>query len=239
MNRHYLFSHPRAALCGAALAMVFSLFLLPAMWAGAQHYYTVRDWVEVQSVSASNAVFDQCPIVTVNRTIKSPVQMSWVVSLDRRTASGWVEVNTSPYPMQGISLYKPDDALPSPMYLPWWLGGPANNELCPWLEPGTYRMVQEWTVVHPFWSPRPLEIISPEFIVVPEDRCADEDAETLVECLPRQRTSLDPDGCRVRASQRGIYHVEGSPWYDRVTSPVDCFTSAEEAAANGYREAGE
>lgn len=45
--------------------------------------------------------------------------------------------------------------------------------------------------------------------------------------------------CRqVRVSTNGQYHVPGSPWYDRVVSPIACYSSPEEAERAGYERAG-
>lgn len=42
-------------------------------------------------------------------------------------------------------------------------------------------------------------------------------------------------GCSIKGSRNGIYHVPGSTYYDRTTKPVRMFCSVKEAEAAGYR----
>lgn len=42
--------------------------------------------------------------------------------------------------------------------------------------------------------------------------------------------------CLIKGTKSRIYHVKGGAFYDRVTNPVVCFKTEDEARAAGYRK---
>ncbi|MCO4849618.1 sunset domain-containing protein [Bacillus vallismortis] len=49
------------------------------------------------------------------------------------------------------------------------------------------------------------------------------------------KTADPAEGCNIKGSKSGIYHIPGSTYYDRTTDPAEMFCSVEDAEAAGYR----
>jgi hypothetical protein len=74
-------------------------------------------------------------------------------------------------------------------------------------------------------------------LVEPGPNCR---SSTAVEPTPAPFYVSESVACdRVRVSGNGRYHEPGSPWYDRVTSPIACYSSPEDAEADDYVRAGQ
>ncbi len=57
--------------------------------------------------------------------------------------------------------------------------------------------------------------------------------------VPVQSTAdskVDQTNCPIKGTSSKIYHLAGGAFYDRITSPVACFSTEAEAVAAGYRK---
>jgi hypothetical protein len=106
------------------------------------------------------------------------------------------------------------------------IGGAAFNW---WRE----RTAQPTADDAPAWPPL-------ETVAAPEVATATSAEPTITQPTSWAEPTADgscPDGFPIKANDKsGIYHVPGGRFYDR-TKPERCYTTAEAALADGYRQA--
>jgi hypothetical protein len=205
------------------LSMVLGTFLFlllgSIVYALLDRQFPSSHWYELNSVIVTGpeggpVVLGQPIIVTVQRTIHRDFKGEYVTTI--RQLPGLHTVCTG-----GLSvLYRSNSNLPEPLTLGYWTEGsrPPCEEA---LEPGFY-VLQTCVTVQPnlsFLADRQVCRDSPPWEVVAE------------------QVALRCD--RIRVSRPGIYHTPASPWYESITHLLDCLDSEAEAAAKGYRRAGE
>jgi hypothetical protein len=97
--------------------------------AGLESFYVAR------SVTAERV--GNTAHLTVNREVKRPIHMGFVVRVFEKAERGWAQVCFSEH---GPFLYTPEDDEPDPITMDWWTVGD-----CPVLPPGPARIVTTWT----------------------------------------------------------------------------------------------
>lgn len=93
-----------------------------------------RDYFEVHAIRGER--HDDTAMLWVDRTIKAPVHMGYIVRVHEWTAAGWRQYCRAAGP---TILYKPDTILDQPVSLDWWSDG-----ICPTLPDGPARIVTTW-----------------------------------------------------------------------------------------------
>ena len=104
--------------------------LLPRSW-----------WFQVWSVHVEDTVEGGDPAMAVVRTIHRPFKADWIAEVER-----WHNGRFTSIPSctgRGTNNYSPDNDLPDPLHLSWWIY-PANCSLLP----GRYRVETVWTLSH-------------------------------------------------------------------------------------------
>lgn len=76
-------------------------------------------------------------LLTVDRSIHAPIDMSWSIRVMEETGEGWMQFCTA---QSGVFQYRPESVLPRPVTLDWWTSGQ-----CPTLPDGPARIVTTWT----------------------------------------------------------------------------------------------
>jgi hypothetical protein len=104
--------------------------LLPGSW-----------WFQVWSVHVEDTVEGADPEMVVVRTIHRPFRAEWVAEVERWHRGGFTAIPSCS--SKGSSSYSPDNDLPEPLHLSWWIY-PADCSLLP----GRYRVETVWTLPH-------------------------------------------------------------------------------------------
>lgn len=96
-------------------------------------------WFVVDNVHVSDAITGQPRFMVVSRTIKRPFRAKWIAEVERWDGFQFELVNNCTG--RGENAYAPDNKLPNPLTLAWWV----YPTVCG-LPAGQYRIETVWTL---------------------------------------------------------------------------------------------
>lgn len=94
-------------------------------------------WFSVDQVHVFDTTTGQSPLMAVERTIRRPFKARWIAEVERWNGSRFILV--SQCTGRGENNYSPENDLPDPLRLDWWIY-PATCDLAP----GQYRVETRW-----------------------------------------------------------------------------------------------
>lgn len=116
-------------------------------------------WLDVHSVVVANTRAGVQPTMNVDRSINQPFVGTYIVDVEKKMPSGRYYVVCS---VQHSTNYRPEAALPEPLYLDWW----TWPETCV-LDAGRYRVETSWRIEPPLFPDKQLTVMSNTFEVTP------------------------------------------------------------------------
>lgn len=121
------------------------IVLIVALWAALSAAPSIERllpasiWFSVEQVRVFDAKMGQSPLMAVERTIHKPFKARWIAEVERWTGERFVLVSRCTG--RGENNYSPENDLPDPLNLSWWVY-PTQCDL----EPGQYRVETRWVL---------------------------------------------------------------------------------------------
>ena len=102
------------------------------------YFWPVSHWLDVRSITVSDAAYGHSPKMIVDRQIKIPFFATWQVELERENSFGrFVFVRKA----DGANSYTTSLDLPDDLNLDWWTYPKRFN-----IDPGNYRIETCWRI---------------------------------------------------------------------------------------------
>lgn len=121
------------------LLVIAGLWALMASVPSIERLLPASIWFSVSDVRVFDARVGQSPLMVVKREVKRPFQARWVAEVERWEGQYFVVLHKCTG--RGENNYSPDNDLPRPLNLTWWVY-PADCVL----PPGQYRIETRWTL---------------------------------------------------------------------------------------------
>lgn len=121
------------------------LILIGALWAGLSAVPSIERlvpasiWFKVDQVHVFDAKAGEPPVMAVERTIRRPFKARWIAEVERWNGKRFVLLYGCTG--RGENNYSPENDLPDPLDLSWWIYPARCN-----LAPGQYRIETRWTL---------------------------------------------------------------------------------------------